>query len=188
MRIRPAGSGDEGPLVEAIGQRPGPGHESNFLLVPRSTISMTTGERSREPRENIADARTGALTGLPRCVAGTEDEPAEESAIAPAPVIGLTGGVASGKSSVAIVLAEQGFAVIDADAVGHEVLDLPGVQQKLIDQFGPEVVAPGGTSTAIKPRIDRKALGAIVFADLHAKAAPGGDRSSFDAGPVRPGH
>lgn len=150
---------------------------------------MTRGERSREPRAKTLPTHAPApLTGLPRCVAGTEDEPAEESAIAPAPVIGLTGGVASGKSSVAIVLAEQGFTVIDADAVGHEVLDLPGVQQKLIDQFGPEVVAPGGTSTAIKPRIDRKALGAIVFADLHAKAAPRGDRSSFDAGPVRPCH
>ncbi len=57
-----------------------------------------------------------------------------------APVIGLTGCVAGGKSAVAQVLKERGSAVIDADPVGHDVLDLPAVQERLVLRFGPGVV------------------------------------------------
>lgn len=73
--------------------------------------------------------------------------------------VGLTGGIGSGKSTVAEILAELGALVIDADRVGHEVY-LPGTPgwQLVVDAFGGGVVALDGT-------IDRKALGAIVFAD-----------------------
>jgi len=74
-------------------------------------------------------------------------------------VIGLTGGIGSGKSTVADVLEQQGAVILDADKVGHEVY-MPGrpAWQEIVDEFGDEVVAEDGT-------IDRKKLGAIVFAD-----------------------
>jgi len=74
-------------------------------------------------------------------------------------VIGLTGGIGSGKSTVAKLLQAHGAAVLSADLVGHEVYQ-PGrpAWQELVDAFGREVVASDGT-------IDRKKLGGIVFAD-----------------------
>jgi dephospho-CoA kinase len=74
-------------------------------------------------------------------------------------VIGLTGGIGSGKSTVAQMLAEKGAVLLSADAAGHEVY-APGqpAWREVVDAFGPEVVAADGT-------IDRKRLGAIVFAD-----------------------
>jgi dephospho-CoA kinase len=79
-------------------------------------------------------------------------------------VIGLTGGIGSGKSTVAGFLAELGVAVIDADRVGHEVLESDGeARQQVIDAFGEHVVAPDG-------KIDRKKLGDIVFGDPEALA------------------
>lgn len=73
-------------------------------------------------------------------------------------VIGLTGGIASGKSTIAAELARLGATVIDADKVGHEAY-LPGSEgHRLVSQaFGPQIVAADGT-------IDRRALGALVFA------------------------
>ncbi len=73
-------------------------------------------------------------------------------------VIGLTGGIGSGKTTVAKLLEEQGAAVLSADLVGHEVYQ-PGrpAFQEIVDAFGRGVVAGDGT-------IDRKKLGAIVFA------------------------
>ena len=85
------------------------------------------------------------------------------------PVIGLTGGVASGKSTVAGLLAERDCAAIDADAVGHEVLDLPEVQQKLVHRFGPGVVVDHGPGSPTGARVDRRALAAIVFPDQDAR-------------------
>jgi dephospho-CoA kinase len=84
------------------------------------------------------------------------------------PVIGLTGGVASGKSAVAALLVERGCALIDADKVGHRVLDLPEVQQRLVDRFGSDVVI---RLADLEPRVDRRALGAIVFSDPEARRA-----------------
>lgn len=74
-------------------------------------------------------------------------------------VIGLTGGIGSGKSTVAKALEEQGAIVLSADLVGHEVY-LPGrpAWQEVVDAFGRDIVAADGT-------IDRKLLGAKVFAD-----------------------
>jgi dephospho-CoA kinase len=74
-------------------------------------------------------------------------------------ILGLTGGIGSGKSTAAQILAELGAVVIDADRVGHECYR-PGTVgwDHIVAQFGPAVVAPDGS-------IDRKRLGAIVFAD-----------------------
>lgn len=74
-------------------------------------------------------------------------------------VLGLTGGIGSGKTAASQVLAELGAVVIDADRVGHETY-LPGTRgwDQVVAAFGRGVVAPDGT-------IDRKRLGGIVFAD-----------------------
>jgi dephospho-CoA kinase len=87
----------------------------------------------------------------------------------PAPVIGLTGGLASGKSSVANLLGVRGFTVIDADSIGHDVLNRPDVQRALVARFGPGILDSKSVSAALEPQIDRKALGAIVFADQEAR-------------------
>jgi len=73
-------------------------------------------------------------------------------------VIGLTGGIGSGKSTVSRLLGEMGAVLIDADKVGHEAYQ-PGTEtwKELVAAFGDEIVAPDRT-------IDRKKLGAIVFA------------------------
>jgi dephospho-CoA kinase len=74
-----------------------------------------------------------------------------------AQVIGLTGGMASGKSTAARFLREQGAHVIDADVLGHRTYD-PGspAYAKVVAAFGEDILAPDGA-------IDRKALGAKVF-------------------------
>jgi dephospho-CoA kinase len=77
---------------------------------------------------------------------------------------GLTGGIGSGKSTVAGALADLGGIVIDADRIAREIV-LPGgpAYQPVIDRFGPGVVGPDG-------EIDRAALAAIVFSDDGARA------------------
>jgi dephospho-CoA kinase len=72
-------------------------------------------------------------------------------------IIGLTGGIASGKSLVAHVLRDLGAHIIDADRIVHELLE-PGQQawQEVIDYFGKEVLLQSN-------RIDRRKLGDIVF-------------------------
>jgi dephospho-CoA kinase len=73
--------------------------------------------------------------------------------------IGVTGGIGSGKSTAARLLAEMGAPVIDADKVGHEIYQ-PGTPAyaELITAFGEGILAPDRT-------IDRRKLGPIVFAD-----------------------
>jgi dephospho-CoA kinase len=74
-------------------------------------------------------------------------------------VIGLTGGIASGKSVVSRMLAGRGAHIIDADKLGHEAY-APGSEcyRAVVQAFGNDVVAEDG-------EIDRKALGAKVFGD-----------------------
>ena len=74
-------------------------------------------------------------------------------------ILGLTGGIGSGKSTASQILAELGAVVIDADRVGHDAYR-PGSAgwNRVVAQFGRDVLAADGT-------IDRKRLGAIVFAD-----------------------
>lgn len=67
----------------------------------------------------------------------------------------LTGGIATGKSTVAKIFAEHGFEIIDADKIAHEVLDAQHPQ--IAGMFGKRFVKEG--------KVDRKALGAVVFAD-----------------------
>ncbi len=73
--------------------------------------------------------------------------------------IGLTGGIGSGKSTVAKFLAELGAPILDADKVGHAIYQPDGpAYADMIDAFGKGILAPDGT-------IDRKKLGPIVFGD-----------------------
>jgi dephospho-CoA kinase len=77
--------------------------------------------------------------------------------------VGLTGGVGSGKSTVAALLAEHGALVIDADAIAREVVapGTPGLAA-VLGRFGAAVAAPDGS-------LDRAALAAIVFNDEAAR-------------------
>ena len=83
-------------------------------------------------------------------------------------LIGLTGGIASGKSTIARRLAEHGAVVIDADRIAREVVE-PGqpALEAIAERFGHGVIAADGT-------LDRAALGAIVFADEDARLALNG--------------
>lgn len=76
--------------------------------------------------------------------------------------LGLVGGIASGKSTVAGFLRDRGWAVVDADKVAHEVY-APGTETvgAIRSIFGAGVILPDGN-------VDRKALGAIVFSDPEA--------------------
>ena len=74
-------------------------------------------------------------------------------------IIGITGGIASGKSTVTDFLRKQGYQVVDADQVVHE-LQKPGEKlfQVLLSGFGSDIIQTNGF-------LDRKKLGQIVFAD-----------------------
>jgi dephospho-CoA kinase len=72
------------------------------------------------------------------------------------PVIGLLGGIGSGKSTVARIFGKLGCVVIDADAIAHELLETPEVKQMLIADLGTAILASDG-------KIDRKAMAGIVF-------------------------
>jgi dephospho-CoA kinase len=78
--------------------------------------------------------------------------------------MGLTGGIGSGKSTVAGLLAARGARVVDADRIAREVVEpgTPGLAA-VVEAFGPQVLTPEGA-------LDRPALAAIVFADPAARA------------------
>lgn len=80
-------------------------------------------------------------------------------------IYGLTGGIASGKSTVARILGELGATLIDADLLARQVVE-PGspALAEIAERFGPEVIGDDG-------HLDRKKLGAIVFGDDEARAA-----------------
>src|SRR5262249_4827432 len=67
------------------------------------------------------------------------------------------------KSQAAVLLSARGAFVLDADAVGHALLNQTPVREQVIDRFGPEIVSAASEADG-PPLIDRKALGAIVFA------------------------
>ncbi len=77
--------------------------------------------------------------------------------------MGLTGGIATGKSTVSAMLEALGCVVIDADQLAREVVE-PGrpAYQEIVEAFGPRVLQ-------LDRSIDRKALGAIVFTDVAAR-------------------
>lgn len=82
----------------------------------------------------------------------------------PRPVIGIIGGIGSGKSLVASMLGEFGCEVIDADRIGHALLERPEIIAALRRRFGDDIVGPDG-------RVDRHTLGHRAFADGDAHAA-----------------
>jgi dephospho-CoA kinase len=77
-------------------------------------------------------------------------------------LVGLTGGIGSGKSTVSSLLAARGAVVVDADAITRELQE-PGtdVFDAMVERFGPGIVAPDGA-------LDRQAVADIVFADPDA--------------------
>ncbi|GEP48420.1 dephospho-CoA kinase [Microbacterium saccharophilum] len=79
-------------------------------------------------------------------------------------LVALTGGIASGKSTIARRLAEHGAVIVDADQIVREV-QAPGspVLDEIAAQFGSAVIGPDGS-------LDRAALGGLVFADAAARA------------------
>ena len=78
-------------------------------------------------------------------------------------VVGLTGGIGSGKSALSGVLRELGIPVVDADAVARRCVapGTPGLAE-IVDRFGPAIVLSDGS-------LDRAALARIVFADADAR-------------------
>jgi len=80
-------------------------------------------------------------------------------------VVGLTGGIGSGKSTVASLLSGRGAVIVDADLIARQVVEPGGpAYDPIVARFGPAVVASDGT-------LDRPALAAIVFADESARLA-----------------
>lgn len=77
--------------------------------------------------------------------------------------VGLTGGIASGKSTVSAILAELGAVIIDADALAREVVEkgTPGLEA-VVAEFGPELLTAEGD-------LDRPAMGTLVFGDPDAR-------------------
>jgi dephospho-CoA kinase len=78
-------------------------------------------------------------------------------------VIGLTGGIGSGKSTASALLAAKGAVILDADAITRS-LQVPGTEvfAAMVERFGPGILAPDGT-------LDRAAVAKVVFADEQAK-------------------
>jgi dephospho-CoA kinase len=74
-------------------------------------------------------------------------------------ILGLTGGIATGKSTVSAMLRERGIPVIDADLIAREVVE-PGMPayEAIVQHFGRDILLPNG-------QINRKQLGEIVFSD-----------------------
>ena len=74
------------------------------------------------------------------------------------PIIGILGGVGSGKSTVAAEFAKLGCRIIDADRIAHALLERKDVREKVVSVFGEGILDSAG-------KIDRKKLGDMVFAD-----------------------
>ena len=79
------------------------------------------------------------------------------------PVVGLTGGIASGKTTVSEMFAEMGIPIIDADDLAREAVEpgTPGLQA-IVEEFGEDVLDQEG-------RLDRKKVGELVFGDEEAR-------------------
>src|SRR5439155_8635090 len=147
-------------------------HGGRAAAAPEARRQRDHRRHRPAPRERDPTAVAGELHGGARraSIARGRGEPrlaarvGIATAAMAAPIVGLTGGIGAGKSTVAAILAELGARVIDADRIGHEVYG-PGTEghASVVQAFGPRVVAPDGT-------IDRRALGAIVFHDPGALA------------------
>jgi dephospho-CoA kinase len=79
-------------------------------------------------------------------------------------LVGLTGGIAAGKSTVASMFAARGASVVDADRIAHRLQEPGGgCHQEIVEAFGREILDPAG-------RIDRQRLGARAFADQELRS------------------
>lgn len=78
-------------------------------------------------------------------------------------VIGVTGGIACGKSSVGAILSRHGVPVLDTDVVGHQVFTQSPGFERVVDAFGPDILDDSG-------QISREKLGKIVFANSEKRA------------------
>src|SRR5580700_9633153 len=90
-------------------------------------------------------------------------ERSEGANLASKPVIGLVGGMGSGKSRVAEAFCKHGAILIAADALGHEALERAEILDKIAKRWGERVVAQNGI-------VDRKKLATIVFASAVERA------------------
>ena len=75
-------------------------------------------------------------------------------------VIGLTGGIGTGKSTVNQILREKGYEVIDLDVISHEVIRFPQVVEKIVENFGKEVLEKDNFGNYT---VSREKLGKIIF-------------------------
>jgi dephospho-CoA kinase len=79
------------------------------------------------------------------------------------PVVGVLGGVGAGKSTVARLLAAHGARVVDADRIGHRVLEEPDVKDRLVEEFGGDILDEHG-------EVSRPALGRAAFGGAESRA------------------
>lgn len=123
-----------------------------FIGAPVAHRTATGPSRGGSRCAQPADERLGRLPGpFPRLLIVL--------------VVGLTGGIGSGKSTVAALMAERGAVVIDADAIARRVVE-PGepALEALVERFGGGILDAGG-------RLDRRALAALAFADDESRQA-----------------
>ena len=83
-------------------------------------------------------------------------------------VIGLTGGIGTGKSTVSQILKDRGFPVIDLDVISHEVIEFSSVVEKIVQNFGREVLDEDEAGNCT---ISREKLGKIIFSDKKTRLA-----------------
>lgn len=94
-------------------------------------------------------------------------------------VLGITGGIASGKSQVTRILESLGAVVIRADKIGHEVLDVPEIRNLIVRQFGQSVFSQE------KQSIDRRRVAELVFGDSPQAGARRRMLEAITHGPIR---
>lgn len=83
-------------------------------------------------------------------------------------VIGLTGGIGTGKSTVSQILREKGYKVIDLDVISHEVITFPQVIEKIAENFGKEVLEKDNFGNYA---VSRKKLGKVIFKNKEKRLA-----------------
>lgn len=156
MQRRPALSLEGATPVEVETAAEEAGFTAKAPIEPRFLAGADTGRRFNPVRTSGArdEARRGPLRPPER----------PPTLASMSIVIGLTGGIGSGKSTVARMLAELGAVVIDADAIVHE-LQAPGMPMlnELARAFGAGILDASGA-------LDRKALADLVFRDAEARA------------------
>ena len=80
-------------------------------------------------------------------------------------VIGLTGGIGTGKSTVSQILRNKGFSVIDLDVISHKVIEFPSVVEKIVKNFGKEVLENNENNNDGNRTVSREKLAKIIFSD-----------------------